>query len=251
MNFPTPVLEREKTCARGARVSAFTLIELLTVIAIVGILAAIIIPVVGKVRESAKQTTSVSRLRAIGVVTMLYVQDNKGVYPTNAGPNPADRWPIKVISYFPDAERVYKAGLTAALYDNRIVSSYFKCPTQTIEDGATGARGVYGLNNRIGGTGSAVPPAIRASKVSQPSQFILYGTTDGINGATGGQALAVSGPANRATALGFSGATAGSGLSPNFGRKAVITFADGRVEARDICSATAWPWVNPAASFEL
>jgi prepilin-type N-terminal cleavage/methylation domain-containing protein len=44
------------TPASHLRVRAFTLIELLTVIAIIGILAGIIIPVVGGVRSSAKKT---------------------------------------------------------------------------------------------------------------------------------------------------------------------------------------------------
>ncbi|MGZ0655906.1 type II secretion system protein [Coraliomargarita sp. W4R53] len=61
--------------------SAFTLIELLTVITIVGILAAILIPAVGKVRESAKQTASISNLRQIGVGIHLAIQDNKGMLP--------------------------------------------------------------------------------------------------------------------------------------------------------------------------
>jgi prepilin-type N-terminal cleavage/methylation domain-containing protein/prepilin-type processing-associated H-X9-DG protein len=47
--------------------SGFTLIELLTVIAIIGILAAILIPAVGAVRKKASQATSSSNLRQIAL----------------------------------------------------------------------------------------------------------------------------------------------------------------------------------------
>ena len=56
----------------------FTLIELLTVIAIIGILAAIIIPVVSKVRTSAKRAQGISNLRQIMVASLTYTQENRG-----------------------------------------------------------------------------------------------------------------------------------------------------------------------------
>jgi prepilin-type N-terminal cleavage/methylation domain-containing protein/prepilin-type processing-associated H-X9-DG protein len=61
---------------------AFTLIELLTAIVIIGILAAIMIPVVGKVRESASSATTLSNLRQLATGASLYVNDNKGFFPT-------------------------------------------------------------------------------------------------------------------------------------------------------------------------
>ncbi len=67
----------------------FTLIELLTVIAIIGILAAIIIPVVGKVRQSARTVQCASNLRQIGSAIMLYAQDNRGLIPAALGTNGA------------------------------------------------------------------------------------------------------------------------------------------------------------------
>ncbi len=54
----------------------FTLIELLTVIAIIGILAAIIIPIVGVVRESAWRASCTSNLREMGVATHMYLADH-------------------------------------------------------------------------------------------------------------------------------------------------------------------------------
>ncbi|EIP97695.1 prepilin-type N-terminal cleavage/methylation domain-containing protein [Opitutaceae bacterium TAV1] len=60
---------------------AFTLVELLVVIAIIGILAGILIPVVSRVRTSARTAVCQSNLRQIGVAIHLYIGDNKGYFP--------------------------------------------------------------------------------------------------------------------------------------------------------------------------
>jgi prepilin-type N-terminal cleavage/methylation domain-containing protein len=63
----------------------FTLIELLTVIAIIGILAAILIPTVGKVRDSARRTVDSSNLREIGKACLIWANDNKERFPPKTG----------------------------------------------------------------------------------------------------------------------------------------------------------------------
>jgi prepilin-type N-terminal cleavage/methylation domain-containing protein/prepilin-type processing-associated H-X9-DG protein len=69
------------TSRSSSRNEAFTLVELLTVIAIIGILAAILIPVVGKVRAAGQKSASATKLRQIGVALSSYNADHKGRLP--------------------------------------------------------------------------------------------------------------------------------------------------------------------------
>ncbi len=64
-----------------SRHSGFTLIELLTVIAIIGILAAIIIPTVGAVRKRAKVAQTTSNMRQVGQAVATYLTENKDFMP--------------------------------------------------------------------------------------------------------------------------------------------------------------------------
>lgn len=77
-----PTLRSSLDRCTGNRLRAgFSLVELLAVIAIVGILAAIIIPVVGTVRESARVSQCSSNMRGIWMGMELYSQSNRGYYP--------------------------------------------------------------------------------------------------------------------------------------------------------------------------
>tara|TARA_R100000027_G_scaffold67481_1_gene66452 strand:- start:10189 stop:10821 length:633 start_codon:yes stop_codon:yes gene_type:complete len=64
--------------------AAFTIIELLSVIAIIGVLAAILIPIVGNIRQKSWTATSTSNLRQLGQATALYVVENSGKLPMEA-----------------------------------------------------------------------------------------------------------------------------------------------------------------------
>ncbi|MCI0597373.1 MAG: type II secretion system GspH family protein [candidate division Zixibacteria bacterium] len=66
--------------------SAFTLVELLVVMAIVAILTAILVPALGDVRERGRRTQCLNNIRQIGLAIEYYKDDHDGYYPI-APPN--------------------------------------------------------------------------------------------------------------------------------------------------------------------
>lgn len=78
------------------RVSAFTLVELLVVIAIIAVLAGMLMPVVGAVRDAARQTVCLSQQRQAMLAITAYAGDNEGLLPPSGGQiaqgSPYTRW---------------------------------------------------------------------------------------------------------------------------------------------------------------
>lgn len=146
----------------------FTLIELLTVIAIIGILAVILIPVVGRVRESARNAQCVSNLRQLSMGASAY-ETEVGIFPYSfaAGEGAGNWW---------NTLRPYVAGLDAKETINfntgtEIVGEVLQCPDRA----AIGDRPIkiaYAPNENVMVRLGVAPR--RMEQIREPSRMILF-----------------------------------------------------------------------------
>jgi prepilin-type N-terminal cleavage/methylation domain-containing protein len=76
---------------------AFTLVELLVVVAVIGILAALLLPAVGMIRNQAHQVGCQANLRQLGMAQISYAMDSRGLIAGKLSPD----FRNNIISYVP------------------------------------------------------------------------------------------------------------------------------------------------------
>ena len=100
-------------CARHGR-SGFTLVELLVVMAIMGLLVALLLPAVQSAREAARRSSCRNNLKQIGLALQNYQDVHKQLPPAYVCPASGtaaenDNGPLAMILPFVDEEALYGA----------------------------------------------------------------------------------------------------------------------------------------------
>ena len=163
---------------------AFTMLELLIVIAVIAILATIAYPAFIGALERAKVTKDMNNLRQIGIATQLYMNDNDGALFSTTG-----SWMTQLYPKYTGAWGIFQSP-----FDTRAPSEAgIAAPVSPISYGINGTAGLIGM---------------AADKITKPTIFILFAPAQALGPTVTFQGLATD-PAG-ATVLGNGGGTATS-----------------------------------------
>lgn len=155
----------------------FTLVELLVVMTIIAILAALLLPGLGGAKENARRTTCLNNLKQINVAVTLYAGDNHELLPAAANTTDAKRGSNSFQIYYKPLVMTY-VGRRGAPSPQDMV---FDCPDDTFyygEDDYTYYSGSYfsainlytsyGFN---GQGGASTPPYTIPDETNIPGLF--------------------------------------------------------------------------------
>jgi len=119
---------------------SFTLIELLVVIAIIAVLVAILLPALGRARETARAVSCSSNLHQLGALYQIYANEYTDWLPLSLDTSPGT------------GNRMWRIVLPRLYFSGQAASEVpiFHCPSQPSHQGSPGFD--YGMNAYINNT---------------------------------------------------------------------------------------------------
>src|SRR5450432_3568047 len=146
---------------------AFTLIELLVVIAIIAILAAMLLPALGRAKETAKRIGCLNNIRQLSLAAHMYVDDSQGAYPPRYGGTTTSRWPDK---FYDNYGKSLKLLLCLSETTN---SPNTQHDDPTVADNAPRSYIINGWNDYFGGANGG--DSMKENAIVHTSDTVLLG----------------------------------------------------------------------------
>ena len=114
----------------------FTIIELLIIIAIIGVLASLLLPTLGKARKVSQRTVCLNSIKNVNTGLMMFSDDNAEMIAKNHGSGNSDRfakmdWPYGIDPYLGGKADISTVGWN--LFRRYSSEAFYGCPT-TNED---------------------------------------------------------------------------------------------------------------------